>query len=189
MECRWITEIHGDAVQVKNFIMNHSMRLALFNRFTTLKLLSIADTRFASIIVMLKRFKVIKKALQTMVISEEWTSYREDNIHKASIVKEKILDDEWWDKIAYSIDFTAPICDMIRFCDTDKPCLHLIYEMWDSMIHNVKLSIYKKENRSLSEHSSFYEAVHNICLSLGQKQYSSSLSSTLIAQGFIAIYG
>lgn len=46
--CNWITVIHDDVMQIKNFITNHSMRLAIYNRFNTLKLLSVADTRFAS---------------------------------------------------------------------------------------------------------------------------------------------
>ncbi|KAG5149868.1 hypothetical protein JHK82_016749 [Glycine max] len=29
--CNWITNIHGDAIQIKNFIMNHTMRLTIFN--------------------------------------------------------------------------------------------------------------------------------------------------------------
>ncbi|XP_058006466.1 uncharacterized protein LOC110637620 [Hevea brasiliensis] len=69
--CHWITEIHGDALQIKNFIMNHSMRLAIYNRFSPLKLLSVADTRFASIVVMLKRFKLIRRALEAMVMSDQ----------------------------------------------------------------------------------------------------------------------
>ncbi|GKA25224.1 putative zinc transporter protein [Tanacetum coccineum] len=76
-ECHWITEVYGDAMHVKNFIMNHTMRLSMYNKFSSLKLLSVADTRFASTIVMLKRFKPIRRALETMVMSEEWASYRE----------------------------------------------------------------------------------------------------------------
>lgn len=85
---------------VKNFIMNHSMRLAIFNEFVPLKLLSVGDTRFASAIVMLKRFKLIYHGLQTMVISDKWASYKED-VGKAAVVKEKLLNDVWWDKIEY----------------------------------------------------------------------------------------
>ncbi|KAE8685662.1 putative zinc transporter protein [Hibiscus syriacus] len=132
--CHWITDIHGDAVQIKNFIMNHNMRLVIFQRFSPLRLLSVVDTRFASIIVMLKRFKLIKQGLQAMVISDEWNSYREDDMVKANFVKEKLVSDDWWDKVAYILDFTKPIYDMLRVCDTDKPCLHLVYELWDSMI-------------------------------------------------------
>ncbi|GKB33552.1 hAT dimerization domain, ribonuclease H-like domain protein [Tanacetum coccineum] len=126
------------------------------------QLLSVADTRFASIIVMLKRLKLIKTGLQAMVISEEWSSYREDDTMKANFVKEKIVNDEWWDKVSYILSFTRPIYDMIRACDTDKPCLHLVYEMWDSMIEKVKFEIYKKEKRPTSQRSLFYDVVKYI---------------------------
>ena len=59
-ECSWITRIIDDASFIHVFIMNHSMRLAMFNEFCSLKLLQVADTRFASIVVMLKRLKLIK---------------------------------------------------------------------------------------------------------------------------------
>nr|XP_043619314.1 uncharacterized protein LOC122591158 [Erigeron canadensis] len=129
-ECHWINDIHLEAVGIKNFIMNHGMRLFIFGKFTPLRLLSIAD--------------------------------REDDTVKASIVKEKILDDDWWHKVSYILSFTGPIYDMIRFCDTDKPYLHLVYEMWDSMIEKVKAEIYKKERRPLSARSIFYDVVHQI---------------------------
>lgn len=48
--------------------MNHGMRLSTFKEFSRLKLLAIADTRFASVVVMLKRFCMVKKALEQMVI-------------------------------------------------------------------------------------------------------------------------
>ena len=59
-ECSWITRIIDDASFIRVFIMNHSMRLAMFNEFCSLKLLQVADTSFASIVVMLKRLKLIK---------------------------------------------------------------------------------------------------------------------------------
>ena len=40
--------------------MNHSMRLAMFNEFCPLKLLKVADTRFASVVVMLKMFENVE---------------------------------------------------------------------------------------------------------------------------------
>ncbi|KAL0690948.1 hypothetical protein Bca4012_090627 [Brassica carinata] len=142
--------------------MNHNMRLAIFSKFYPLKLLAVADTRFASIIVMVKRLKLIKRGLEAMVISEEWSTYREADVGKATFVKGMILSDEWWEKVSYIIYFTRPIYEMIRFCDTDKPSLHLIYEMWDSMIEKVKYEIYKKEKRPLIEVSPFYKVVYQI---------------------------
>ncbi|XP_039050202.1 uncharacterized protein LOC120191296 [Hibiscus syriacus] len=131
-----------------------------------------ADTRFASIIVMLKRFKLIKQGLQAMVISDEYNSYREDDMVKANFVKEKLVSDYWWDKIAYIIDFTKLIYDMLRVCDTNKSCLHLVYELWDSMIEKVKCEIYKKEKRHLSDFSPFYHVVYGILIAHWIKSYT-----------------
>ncbi|PWA76683.1 hypothetical protein CTI12_AA231570 [Artemisia annua] len=86
-ECHWITGVYGDAMHIKNFIINHTMRLSMYKRFSSLKLLLVADTRFASTIVMLKRFKLIRRALKAMVMSEEWASYREDDQEKARFVR------------------------------------------------------------------------------------------------------
>ncbi|KAG5523737.1 hypothetical protein RHGRI_030653 [Rhododendron griersonianum] len=92
-ECSWINITIGDASIIKNFIMNHSMRLAIFNEFVPLKLLSVAETRFASSIVMLRRFKLIKQGLQSMVISTQWNSHRQDE--GASFVRETLLNERW----------------------------------------------------------------------------------------------
>ena len=72
-----------------------------------------------------------------MAISEQWASYMEDDVGKGQKVKDMILSDLWWDKADYILEFTAPIYDMLRVADTDKSCLHLVYEMWDSMIEKV----------------------------------------------------
>ncbi|XP_020269797.1 uncharacterized protein LOC109845024 isoform X2 [Asparagus officinalis] len=161
-QLHWITEISDDALFMKNFIMNHSMRLSMFNDYSKMKLLSIADTRFASWIIMFKRFKVVKRGLQDMVLSDRWSLYREDDVGKAQFVKEKVLDDLWWDKIDFILDFTGPIYKMIRVTDTDTPCLHLVYDMWDTMIEKVKQTIYRHESKRDNEESPFYEVVHKI---------------------------
>jgi hypothetical protein len=59
-----------------------------------------------------------------MVISEQWTSFKEDNVQKAKFVKDTLLDDNWWDKVNYIIAFTSPIYDVLRKTDTEASCLH-----------------------------------------------------------------
>ncbi|GJV08765.1 hAT dimerization domain, ribonuclease H-like domain protein [Tanacetum coccineum] len=146
-----------------NNVETNALAYEQWQMFTPLILLSVAGTRFASITVMLKRLKLIKTGLQAMVISEEWSSYRDDDTVKANFVKEKIVNDDMGrDKVSYILSFTGPIYEMIKACDTDKPCLHLVYEMWDSMIEKVKIEIYKKEKRSISQKSLFYDVVHGI---------------------------
>ncbi|KAG4969437.1 hypothetical protein JHK85_035858 [Glycine max] len=163
---------HSNVVQIvtdnaavcKAAVMSHSMRLSIFNSFNSLKLLSIAPTRFASTIVMLKRFKQLKKGLQEMVISDQWSSYKEDDVAKAKFVKDTLLDDKWWDKVDYILSFTSPIYDVLRRTDTEASSLHLVYEMWDSMIEKVKNAIYQYERKEESEGSTFYEVVHSILI-------------------------
>ncbi|XP_027351371.1 uncharacterized protein LOC113862485 [Abrus precatorius] len=161
-ECHWITLLVDDASFIKTFIMTHSMRLAIFNEFSSLKLLSVAETRFASMVVMLKRLKLLKRVLQNMVISDQWNSYREDDVGKAAYVKELILNDIWWDKLDYILSFTDTIYSMLRKCDIDASTLHLVYEMWDSMIEKVKTVIYRHEEKETNEVFNFYDVVHSI---------------------------
>ncbi|KAH1228200.1 hypothetical protein GmHk_10G028237 [Glycine max] len=116
-------------------------------------LLALAPIRFASTIVMLKRFKHLKKGFQEIVISEQWSSYKEDDINKEKFVKETILDDIWWDKVDCILSFTTPIYDVLRKTVTDAACLHLVYEMWDSMIENVKKVIYRHKRMYFDDNS------------------------------------
>ena len=92
-ECNWI-DASRDASIIKNFIMNQFMRLAMFNEHVKLKFLSITEIRFASMIIMLKRFKTIKRGLQNLVLCEKWTLYKDDDVEKVEFVKGKVLD-EW----------------------------------------------------------------------------------------------
>ena len=59
------------------------------------------------------------------------------------------------DTVDYILEFTAPIYDILRVVDTDKPCLHLVYEIWDSMIEKVKAAIYQQEGLEDDEYNSF----------------------------------
>ena len=70
-QCGWISWISSDTSFIKNFIMNHVMRLPIFNNHCKLKLLSVVDIHFSLTIVMLKRLKTIKIGLEQLVISEE----------------------------------------------------------------------------------------------------------------------
>ena len=112
----------------------------MFNEYFKLKLLAIAKTRFALWIIVLKRFKVIKRGLQDMVLNDRWSLYRDDDLRKTQFVKEKVLDDFWWDNTDYILAFIDLIYDMIRVIDIDKPSLHLVYDMWDVMIEKVKVA-------------------------------------------------
>jgi len=69
-----------------------------------------------------------------MVISDEWFSYKEGNVGSVQFVKEILLTNNWWMKVDYILAFGALIYDFHTKKDIDITTLHLIYEMWDSMI-------------------------------------------------------
>ena len=130
-----VTRLHKFQMRQLSFVFssqNHSMRLTIFNSYSPLKLLAVVETRFASIIIMLKRLFQVKQNLRNMVISEKWMSYREDDVEKVQTVRDYVLNELWWDKAAYILKFTGPIYEMLRVADIDAPILHKVYEMWDS---------------------------------------------------------
>ena len=61
---------------------------------------------------------------------------------------------------------------MLRACDTDRLSLHLVYEMWDSMIEQVKVAIFKKEGKDNEEFSSFNDVVYKILIDRWTKNYT-----------------
>ena len=53
---------------------------------------------------------------------------------------------------------------MLQVTDTDSPYIHLVYEMWDSMIEKVKAIIYRHEGLEDDENSSFFNVVYDILI-------------------------
>uniref|UniRef100_A0A2N9ER30 BED-type domain-containing protein n=1 Tax=Fagus sylvatica TaxID=28930 RepID=A0A2N9ER30_FAGSY len=107
----------------------------------------------------------VMKAVGSLIeADEQWTSYKEDDVGKATRVRDLILDDLWWDRVDYIILFTSPIYDMLRAADTDRPTLHLVYDMWDTMIERVKAIIFRHEGKQEGEVSTFYNVVYDILI-------------------------
>ena len=51
---------------------------------------------------------------------------------------------------------------MFQGADMNAPILHRLYEMWNSMIENVKKEIYRHDGEEEYEESPFHKAVHSI---------------------------
>jgi len=86
------------------------------------------------------------------------------------LVKEILLDDNWWMKVDYILAFTHPIYDVLRKTDTNTSTLDLVYEIWDSMIENV---IFQHERKTEVEHSSFFDVVNSILIDRWTKSSTS----------------
>ncbi|MCO5562576.1 hypothetical protein L7F22_016204 [Adiantum nelumboides] len=62
--------------EVQQFISNHDATRSMFSKFSKLKLVRPADTRFASNFMMLYRLVRVKSPLKQLVTSGEWDSGR-----------------------------------------------------------------------------------------------------------------
>ncbi|RDX79218.1 hypothetical protein CR513_40387, partial [Mucuna pruriens] len=89
----WTTEVIVDVFFCLELYHESPMILSIFNCFSHLKLLVIAKMCFAYIILMLKGFKLLKGCLRSMVIGEEWIFYLGDDVSKAQVMKDFILND------------------------------------------------------------------------------------------------
>jgi len=151
INCKWILDLIGEVSSLKIFVLNHDMAHALFQKHSALSLLKVAETRFASHVVMTSRVHQVKASLERMVMDDDWRNYKGDKVIEAKTreIKSLVMNDEWWDKIEYFLKFTEPIVSMLRSADLDAPKLHLVYDMWDTMIEKVKAIIFEQEGKDL----------------------------------------
>ncbi|XP_059066852.1 uncharacterized protein LOC131035275 [Cryptomeria japonica] len=81
-----------------------------------------------------------------MVINSLWSVWKQSHTERALKVRALILSEKWWDDVEYVLNFTEPIMSMIRYADTDRPCLGEIYDGMDCMVEKIKEVINRKEN-------------------------------------------
>ncbi|GMQ11319.1 hypothetical protein CsSME_00053987 [Camellia sinensis var. sinensis] len=105
---------------------------------------------------------------------------------KARKVKQLIINDVWWDDLDYLLSFIEPIVDMLRAVDTDAPALHSIYDIWDTMIENVKAIIFEHEDKdNIIGQSNFFDMIHEI---LEARWTKSNTSLHCIAHSLVPKY-
>lgn len=81
-----------------------------------------------------------------MVISTNWTVWKQSSTERAEKIRDRILNEKWWDLVTYLLSITEPIMSMIRYTDMDRPCIGEIYDGIDSMLEKIKFTINEKEN-------------------------------------------
>ena len=135
---QWITDLIEKGRKIQMFICNHHHTQAIYRKFAKVELLKPADTRFASYFILLDRLCEVKGALCSTVVSEAWTTWRQSTSDTAVEVRGMILDEHFWADVKFVVEFIKPICELIRFADSDKACLGEIYEAIDSMCEKVK---------------------------------------------------
>eukprot|EP01018_Ginkgo_biloba_P032587 Gb_11677 [translate_table: standard] len=105
---------------------------------------------------MLRRVLEVKSSLCNMVISDVRDIWRLSNTNRAQELKRTVLDDIWWGRVRYLLNFCEPI---IRLTDTDTPCLGEVYEGMDSMLEKIR-EVIRLEEKDESE--TFYNEIQDI---------------------------
>eukprot|EP01018_Ginkgo_biloba_P002712 Gb_02256 [translate_table: standard] len=155
----WIKKITDEAKEIEMFITNHHMAQAIYRQFASLELLKVVETRFASHFIMLRRLLEVKSSLCNMVINDVWDIWRLSNTDRAQELKRTVLDDIWWGRVRYLLNFFEPIVSMIRLTDTDTPCLGEVYGGMDSMPEKI-MEVIRLEEKGESE--TFYNEIQDI---------------------------
>lgn len=87
----------------------------------------------------------VHEALCSMVISPNWRIWRQSSTTRAENIKRMILDDSWWDRAKYLLNFIEPILSIICYIDMDMPCFGEVYDGINSMVEKMKAIINEKE--------------------------------------------
>ena len=155
----WIKEVTGDAREIIKFITNHHQSQAIFRDYSKLELLKVAETRYASNFVMLRRLVEVKHALVSMVVSQLWIEWRQADSERGSMVHRLCLDEDWWSKVDFLLKFTTPAFELLRSADTDQPFLGEVYDGMDSMVEKTMEIILQESPQPLFVDDHFVDLV------------------------------
>ncbi|KAL4577555.1 hypothetical protein LXL04_013664 [Taraxacum kok-saghyz] len=133
----WLSETYKRGKGIVKFFLNHTHALAFFRDNSKLQLLKVAQTRFASHYILLKRLTECREALATTIVLKSWREWvnkvDEHTRLIANKVADTIKDEDFWDDIAHILAVTKPIFYMVKFCDGEGPEMTEIYERLDNM--------------------------------------------------------
>ncbi|PWA83413.1 hypothetical protein CTI12_AA168440 [Artemisia annua] len=91
-ECKWISSLMSECDAVVTFILNHGKALTIFKNYSKHMLTKVAETRFASHVIMAERLFKVKNALEKMVLDVQWKTFRKTHLEsKADTVKECVI--------------------------------------------------------------------------------------------------
>lgn len=89
----------AEARDLQMFICNRHTSLALFRSFSSKEFIKPVEKRYATYFFLLERVLEVEHALQSMVVTQEWRRWPESQTKKGKILRDKVLDNHWWDDV------------------------------------------------------------------------------------------
>ncbi|XP_074297184.1 uncharacterized protein LOC141627876 [Silene latifolia] len=125
-----------------------------------LELLKVAETRFASHYILLKRILDCREALVTLVCQKKWKDWLkkgdENSRKQGSEIAEYIKDESFWDDVESVLKILEPLYHVLKFADGEGPLMGEIYEKMDNMLGEVK------DVMATSRYSSDFDAMAHL---------------------------
>ena len=75
-ECEWILKLVKQVNDINNFFISHNLSKSIFNHYSNVELLKVAETRLASKIVMANRLRWVKDELEKRVMDPDWKNFK-----------------------------------------------------------------------------------------------------------------
>lgn len=135
---QWISDLIKKGKKIQMFICNHHHTQAIYRKFAKVELLKPVDTCFASYFILLDYHCEVKRVLCSTVVSDAWAGWRQSTSNIAIGVRGMVLDEHFWADVKFVVDIIKPICEVIRFADSNNTCLGEVYEAIDSICERVK---------------------------------------------------
>ncbi|KAK9665685.1 hypothetical protein RND81_14G128800 [Saponaria officinalis] len=126
----WLSDTYKKGKTIVKYVTNHQNALAMFRSYSHLELLKVAETRFASHYILLKRISDCREALVTL---------GDENSRKAAAdVADYIKDDSFWEEVENVLRILEPLYHILKFADSEGPLMGEIYEKMNNMLGEVK---------------------------------------------------
>ncbi|KAH9331356.1 hypothetical protein KI387_003464, partial [Taxus chinensis] len=83
----------------------------------------------------------MKEPLQVMIMTQDWTRWRESKTEQGKRVKEVVVRETFWVDVKYITSIITPVFSVIKYGDSNNSNLGEIYECIDSMFGQIKVTI------------------------------------------------
>jgi len=141
-EMPWLESVYNRGKTIVKFFLGHGQTIAMFRANSRLDLLKVAETRFASHYVMLKRLLDCREALATTIVLNCWKDWiKHVDVHTRKLGEEVVKTincDDFWEGVENALNIMKPIYYLIKFADGEGPKMGEIYERMDNMMGQVK---------------------------------------------------
>ncbi|CAI5973456.1 unnamed protein product [Closterium sp. NIES-65] len=181
-----LEQVHRVVMMIKG----SASAVVLFRElFTKLSLVRPGATRFGTQVIMLRRFLEVKKALQEMVISDEWKGVAVAQKTEGQEVRTLLLDDVFWDCVSAVLGLLTPVYEVLRVVDTRAQIMGQIYGLMIDITVKTRVAaeaaaaVFVKKTGLLlaKDKSSFITSIKGILA----KRWDGQLHNSLHALGWL----